>query len=84
MSDTALLPCFVCGAVLENVCPDAQNQPYSGTTFWTPGHYGSTFWDPLDDRELALNVCDPCLRSRTDRLAIYRASGNGAFIAYRD
>lgn len=84
MSDNALLPCFVCGGVLENVCPDVQNQPYAGTTFWTPGHYGSTFFDSFDDQELVLNICDSCLRVRTDRLAVQTQSpgSDGTLVRY--
>jgi hypothetical protein len=68
MSRNAYLPCFVCGTTLENVSEDVDNQPYRGTEFRTEGHYGSTFWDPFDGEELILNVCDDCLRTRTDRL----------------
>ena len=35
MSDIALLPCFVCGGVLENAVPTVENQPYAGTEFRT-------------------------------------------------
>lgn len=69
MSD-ALLPCFKCGKVLENVFDDAENQPSGGTEFSTHGHYGSTFWDCGD--ELLLNICDPCLNEHADRLATRR------------
>jgi hypothetical protein len=70
MSEEAFLPCFVCGKRLLNVFPDiSENQPSEGTEFRTYGHYGSTFWDSFDGEELVLNVCDPCLRERTDRLA---------------
>ena len=72
MSKKALLPCFVCGTELTNVCEEQQNQPYAGTEFRTYGHYGSTFWDSFDGEELVLNVCDDCLRARTDRLAQHK------------
>lgn len=78
MSVNALLPCLVCGAVLENVDsnwqrphghpPTDPNQPYGGTEFVTGGHYGSTFFDSFSGEELVITVCDPCLRQRTDRL----------------
>ena len=61
------LPCIACGAELESAWPhgvekgENVNQPYAGTAFTSHGHYGSTVWDPMDDRFLELNVCDPCL-----------------------
>lgn len=72
MSKEALLPCFVCGTVLENVLPDGENQPFAGTEFRTEGHYGSTFWDSFDGEELVLNICDACLRAGTERLAQHK------------
>lgn len=73
MSEQALLPCFKCGKTLKNVFPEADNQPYEATVFLTEGQYGSTFWDSFDGEELVLNVCDPCLRAHTDRLAQLKA-----------
>ena len=72
MAQDCLIPCFVCGTVLRNVDTASDNQPSAGTEFRTYGHYGSTFWDSLDGEELVLNVCDPCLRARTDRLAQHK------------
>jgi hypothetical protein len=71
MSEQAMLPCFKCGKTLRNVCPDdTDNQPYEGTVFRTAGHYGSTFWDSIDgDEEIVINICDPCLRSHTTKIA---------------
>jgi hypothetical protein len=68
MSTNAFLPCFVCGATLPNAFVDADNQPAGGTEFRTHGHYGSSFWDDFDGDALVLNICDPCLCARTDRL----------------
>lgn len=65
----ALLPCFKCGKTVENVFEDAINQPYQATEFHTYGHYGSTFWDPMDEVRLVLNVCDDCLEEWSGRLA---------------
>jgi hypothetical protein len=73
---TPALPCFCCGTELLNVFPHSphtiENQPDEGTEFRTRGHYGSTFWDDFDGQELILNVCDPCLRIRTERLGVQR------------
>lgn len=69
---TPTLPCFCCGTELLNVFHSSDNQPDEGTEFRTRGHYGSTFWDSFDGEDLILNVCDPCLRLRTERLGIQR------------
>jgi hypothetical protein len=86
MSDNALLPCFVCGGVLENAVPNVENQPYGGTEFSTPGHYGSTFWDSFDGQELVLNICNVYLWKRTERLGVHtpdRSSG-GTLVRFGD
>jgi len=71
----AMLPCFKCGNALENAVINEPNQPYAGTEFRTYGHYGSTFFDPFDDSELVLNVCDECLSAFSDRLGWKPANG---------
>jgi hypothetical protein len=48
---------------------EADNQPDEGTEFATTGHYGSTFWDSFDGEEIVINICDPCLRRHTNRIA---------------
>lgn len=63
-----MLPCLVCGKVLQNWMPECTNQPYDGTEFRTYGHYGSSFWDSLNGEELVLTICDDCLRERKERL----------------
>jgi hypothetical protein len=56
------LNCFRCDKLLENVWDHVENQPYDGTTFITRGHYGSTFFDPMDHNSwLEINICDECL-----------------------
>ena len=66
------LPCIICGAKLENVFEEAQNQVYGGTCFKSYGHYGSTVFDPMSDRRyLEINICDPCLLKRQKENAIY-------------
>lgn len=62
------LPCIVCGTRLDAAMPDTQNQPFAGTCFDTHGHYGSTIFDPMMDREyLEIVVCDDCLRFASRR-----------------
>lgn len=63
-------PCIVCGCEIEHVdgpnprngMTSCVNQPHAGTAFTSPGHYGSTAWDPMDGSHLEFNICDPCLR----------------------
>lgn len=63
-----MLPCFVCGVVLQNAWEGSVNQPSEGTEFQTYGHYGSTFWDSFNGEQIVVNVCDECLRKNTARV----------------
>ncbi|HWP61379.1 MAG TPA: hypothetical protein VN495_02150 [Candidatus Paceibacterota bacterium] len=54
------LPCIVCEKVLENIA-DSCNQPDNGLEFTTPGHYGSTAFDPMNEEQLIIDICDDCL-----------------------
>lgn len=64
------LPCVVCHQQLKNVDNSAANQPDEGTAFMTYGHYGSTFFDPMDGSYLEVNICDPCLELLTAEKSI--------------
>lgn len=55
------LPCVVCGTTLRNVSEGVENQPDGGVAFSSPGHYGSSVFDPMDGCFIELNLCDPCL-----------------------
>jgi hypothetical protein len=68
MSKEAMLPCIVCGVVLDNVEAGVTNQPSEGTEFDTFGHYGSTFWDDFTGEEIAVNICDDCLNLYKERI----------------
>ena len=64
--------CIVCDKVLEEAIPDSTNQPYKATTFMTKGHYGSTFFDPMDGSYLEINVCDECLeKAKSAKKIVY-------------
>lgn len=69
------VPCFACGAILENLMDDG-NQPSRGIEFHTGGHYGSTAFDPMDGTTLAINVCDQCLEYRRDWVLQYEPFPN--------
>ena len=53
--------CIRCDKRLENVT-DGAFQPYDGLAFHTRGHYGSTYFDPLDGSYLRLAICDACVK----------------------
>lgn len=55
------VPCLICGGELRNVLDTGFNQPSGGLEFSTPGHYGTTVFDPMDGTRLVVNVCDNCL-----------------------
>lgn len=62
--------CLVCKKKLENI-DHSGNQPMSGTEFFTRGHYGSAVSDFMDGTGLAVNICDPCLRSaKSEKLVL--------------
>jgi hypothetical protein len=60
-------PCIVCGQKLKSASDGRGNQPNNGLEFVTEGHYGSTAFDPMNGSRIAVNICDPCLRSAADR-----------------
>lgn len=80
------IPCFKCGRKLEAVC-DNSDQPYGGTLFRTYGHYGSTFFDPMDGQYLELIICDPCLEDGSSNLLLSRdrrpVECNGVIVGYQ-
>lgn len=67
-----ILPCMVCGTVLESALPatiDTDNQPSDGTVFTSRGQYGSTVWDPMNDSDfIEITICDACLIKHKDRV----------------
>lgn len=52
--------CIACRSELVNIDPEGF-QPQRGLAFKTHGHYGSTFFDPMDGRSIEVAVCDACL-----------------------
>jgi len=58
--------CFSCSKELKMF--DAMNlHPSDALHFCTQGHYGSTFFDPMDGSKLNIYICDDCLVSNTDK-----------------
>jgi len=61
------LPCFVCRKNLTLAFSGKPNgQPADAVMFHAYGQYGSTAFDPQDDSQLQVNVCDECLNERRD------------------
>lgn len=54
--------CIRCDKEMTNISKD-EFQPSEGLAFSTPGHYGSTFFDPCDGTRLEIAVCDDCIKS---------------------
>lgn len=67
------LPCIACGAELKAISEDDIVQPYDAVTFRAYGQYGSTVFDPQDDSQLYINVCDVCLAKAGRAGAVWHA-----------
>lgn len=66
--------CLKCEQALESLLPDSQgHQPIRGLAFKTRGHYGSTYFDPMDGTYLELSVCDKCVRNADRKGYIYHS-----------
>lgn len=57
------LHCISCGREMFNLMEDRGHQPIGGLSFHTYGHYGSSFFDPMDGSAIQIAVCDKCLQS---------------------
>lgn len=75
------LPCFVCGKDLEAAFSgirQALEQPVDAVMFYTYGQYGSTVFDPQDNSQIQINICDVCLLAGKDRVWHVRHVRQGA------
>ncbi len=71
------LPCIICNKSLTNVGHDNRyNQPNEGVVFYSRGNYGSTVYDqlPYDREELVINICDECLKLKSEHLRVYEVT----------
>lgn len=73
MSD---IKCIRCERALQNIQPNIGFQPDDGLAFYTNGHYGSTFFDPMDGSYLEIAVCDECVRSLSERGFVHGPKGS--------
>lgn len=65
------LPCFACGEQLQPVFTNVtigSEQPAEAVGFYAYGQYGSTVFDPQDDSQIQINICDPCLLRNKERV----------------
>ncbi len=65
------LPCFACGAPLQPAFSKLESsaaQPCDAVMFYAYGQYGSTVFDPQDDSQLQINICDACLLNNRHRV----------------
>lgn len=67
-----VLTCIRCANDMDNISPKGF-QPSGGLAFHTYGHYGSSFFDPLDGTCIQIAVCDNCLEAM--RAAISEPTG---------
>lgn len=66
------LPCLCCGEPLTNLMTGKGLQPSRGLHLSTGGHYGSSFFDPMNGERLDIIVCDECLERHKDRAFMSR------------
>lgn len=62
-----LMFCICCDKELKNLFEDDCLQPSEGLHFYTYGHYGSTYFDPMDGSTLNVFICDSCLALKKEK-----------------
>lgn len=65
------LQCIVCRDLLDNIYTPGI-QPNAGLAFYSQGHYGTTFFDPMDGSYIEVCICDSCLEKADKQGLIYR------------
>lgn len=73
MSD---LKCICCNRSMRNYA-DNGFQPDNGLAFATSGHYGSTYFDPMNGSYLEIAVCDGCVE-KADRAGLVFRHDSGS------
>lgn len=70
---TDKLHCVRCGVEMSNFMDGAKGyQPNDGLAFKTHGHYGSTYFDPMDSSYLEIAVCDKCIKECEEDGLVFR------------
>lgn len=66
--------CIVCSKTMESVLPEGKGiQPLGGLAFSSHGHYGSSYFDPMDGSFIEIAVCDECLTKATRGVSVFPA-----------
>lgn len=64
--------CIRCDRVLRNfMAANKGMQPSNGLAFLSYGHYGSTYFDPMDRTYIEISVCDQCLEDADRRGLVF-------------
>lgn len=66
--------CVACGVEMMNIMDSESGlQPNDGLAFSTRGHYGSTYFDPMNGSYIELAICDECVKRAVEdgRARIY-------------
>ena len=83
-----VLSCIICGYQPDTAYNGCEvNQPYKATSFISRGHYGSTFFDPMDINIcIEINVCDECLNTAVDKQQIlhYNNGQTSIYMGHED
>lgn len=82
MSDK--LQCIACGKEMLNIMEDRGHQPKDGLSFHSYGHYGTTFFDPMDGSAIQIAVCDECLVKADAKGWIDRPEGKNPDYSWQD
>lgn len=68
------LTCLICDRELDSIMEPSHNgdsyTPYNGTVFTSYGHYGSTIFDEMGDKQLSLTICDLCIIEKIKNISI--------------
>lgn len=83
------MKCIVCNKELEYALGNEDDyhkdsyQPYAGLEFFTYGHYGSTYFDPINGNSLRVCICDECVEKAFNENVIVEhvCVGNKSFIS---
>ena len=69
------MKCISCNVDVENLDYPGQEtvHPMDALLFTTRGHYGTTFFDPMDGSYIAVVVCDECLNNKNNSDYIFRS-----------
>lgn len=62
--------CIKCDKSLTNLA-NVGMQPDNGLACVTYGHYGSTYFDPMDGSYLEFTICDTCIKELVDKGYVY-------------